>query len=132
MRRDDSVARKAGGKRGSEGSRYLLWIFSIVESSKEKETLASELEASKDEASQLEMELSDVRADLLKLQGEEGVLATELKQVLTCLQQYYVENEVLKKGVLQLGGDEVLTKLLTSSKDVRDQLYTTKPKSKPS
>lgn len=132
MRRDDSVARKAGGKRGSEGSRYLLRIFSIVESSKEKETLASELEASKDEASQLEMELSDVRADLLKLQGEEGVLATELKQVLTCLQQYYVENEVLKKGVLQLGGDEVLTKLLTSSKDVRDQLYTTKPKSKPS
>ena len=73
-----------------------------------------------------------MRADLLKLQGEEGVLATELKQVLTCLQQYYVENEVLKKGVLQLGGDEVLTKLLTSSKDVTDQLYTTKPKSKDS
>lgn len=109
-----------------------MWSLLIVESSKEKTALAEELEASKSEVAQLEMELSDARADLLKVQGEEGVLSTELKQVLTCLQQYYVENEVLKKGVLQLGGDEVLTKLLTSSKDVTDQLYATKPKSQSS
>lgn len=89
------------------------------------------MEASRNETTQLEVELSDARADLLKLQGEDATLSTELKQVLLCLQQYYVENEVLKKGVLQLGGDDVLSKLLSSSKDVSEQLYTTKQKESP-
>ena len=104
------------------------WLLGLL---KEAALYKEELEASRNETTQLEVELSDARADLLKLQGEDATLSTELKQVLLCLQQYYVENEVLKKGVLQLGGDDVLTKLLSSSKDVSEQLYTTKPKESP-
>ena len=104
------------------------WLLGL---SKEAALYKEELEASRNETTQLEVELNDARADLLKLQGEDATLSTELKRVLLCLQQYYVENEVLKKGVLQLGGDDVLSKLLSSSKDVSEQLYATKPKESP-
>ena len=68
----------------------------------------------KDEIVQLEISLSDMQA-------------TEMKQVLLCLQQYYVESEVMKKGVLQLGGEEVLKKLEESSKVACDKLTVTSP-----
>lgn len=94
---------------------------------KEKEVLETEQSNSKDEIVQLEIELSNTRATLLKLQDDYSISQHELKQVLLCVQQYYVECEVLKKGVLQLGGEEVLEKLVTSSNEVSHQLYSTKP-----
>lgn len=75
----------------------------------------------------MEIELSDSRASLLKLQEDYAVSQHELKQVLLCVQQYYVECEVLKKGVVQLGGEKVLEKLISSSKEAVTRLYTTKP-----
>lgn len=85
--------------------------------------------SAKDEIVKLEIDISDNRASLLKLQEDYAVSQHELKQVLLCVQHYYVECEVLKKGVLQLGGEETLEKLLASSKEAVTQLYTTKPSS---
>lgn len=47
--------------------------------------------------------------------------------MMLCLQQSYVEAEILRKGVMQLGGEEVLNKLTVSSKEAAEKLFATKP-----
>lgn len=98
-----------------------------IELEKEKKQLNEDFTAEKDEVVKLEIDLSDNRASLLKLQEDYAVSQHELKQVLLCVQQYYVECEVLKKGVLQLGGESTLDQLLSSSQEAVTQLYSTKP-----
>lgn len=94
------------------------------------EAKQQELDASKDDTIRLEIDLSDTTAQKDKLQEECDTSAYELKQVLLCLQQSYVEGEILRKGVLQLGGEEVLNKLMASSKEATEKLFRTKPTGK--
>ena len=81
----------------------------------------------KDEIVQLEISLSDTQATEMKTKENYETVVNEMKQVLLCLQQYHVESEVMKKGVLQLGGEEVLKKLEESSKVACDKLTVTSP-----
>ena len=89
------------------------------------EALQSEDKEAKDEIVKLEISLSDVRASQLKTQEQYENVVCEMKEVLLCLQQYYVECEVLKKGIVQLGGEDVLQKLEDSSKEATQKLLTT-------
>ena len=89
------------------------------------EALQSEDKEAKDEIVKLEISLSDVRASQLKTQEKYENVVCEMKEVLLCLQQYYVECEVLKKGIVQLGGEDVLQKLEDSSKEATQKLLTT-------
>ena len=98
-----------------------------IELRKQLEAKQQELDASKDDTIRLEIDLSDATAQKDKLQEECDTSAYELKQVLLCLQQSYVEGEILRKGVLQLGGEEVLNKLMASSKEATEKLFRTKP-----
>lgn len=87
--------------------------------------MKKESNEAKDEIVQLEISLSDVRASQLKTQEQYENVVREMKEVLLCLQQYYVKCEVLKKGVVQLGGEEILQKLEDSSEDATQKLLTT-------
>lgn len=94
----------------------------------ENEELRSAVERERAQVVQLEMDRSALQASLGKVEAREEVTTRELKEVLLCLQQYYVECEVLKRGVRQLGGEEVLEKLLSSSEEAAAQLFN-KPRS---
>ena len=89
------------------------------------EGLKKESNEAKDEIVQLEISLSDVRASQLQTQEQYENVVWEMKEVLLCLQQYYVKCEVLKKGVVQLGGEDILQKLQDSSEDATQKLLTT-------
>ena len=93
----------------------------------EAERVQRELDAAKDDVVRLEIDLSDAHSQQEKLKGECDTCAYELTQVMLCLQQSYVEAEILRKGVMQLGGEEVLNKLTASSKEAAEKLFATKP-----
>ena len=105
----------------------VLWYESElgIELQKSITTLEKEMKNSKDEIVQLEISLSDSRAAQLKTQDDYDCVVREMREVILCLQQYYVECEVLKKGVLQLGGEDILQKLEDSSKEATNKLLST-------
>jgi hypothetical protein len=105
----------------------VLWYESElgIELQKSITTLEKEMKNSKDEIVQLEISLSDSRAAQLKTQDDYDCVVREMREVFLCLQQYYVECEVLKKGVLQLGGEDILQKLEDSSKEATNKLLST-------
>lgn len=87
--------------------------------------MEKENQDSKDEIVKLEINLSDSRAAQLKTQDDYDCVVREMRELFLCLQQYYVECEVLKKGVIQLGGEEILQKLEDSSKQATHKLLST-------
>ena len=111
----------------SQAKNERLWYESElgIELQKSITTLEKEMKNSKDEIVQLEISLSDSRAAQLKTQDDYDCVVREMREVFLCLQQYYVECEVLKKGVLQLGGEDILQKLEDSSKEATNKLLST-------